>query len=376
MSAAYPRRYESLDAWRGVAALLVLVWHRFWDRAQWASLLWLGVQLFFVISGYCIACAADRAIERGGGAGQFMRRRIRRIAPPYLASVALAIAAHAWLGALFAGRAGAESALQLGPVVWIENLTLTQWLASARFWLRTGMQMGFRVPWENGHYIAGVHWSLNYEEQFYLLAAGMVLLASSRIARPAVLVGLLTVGSLLLNFARPGLVTGLFWDYWAQFACGVALFWRLCKLETGRGRRIFDASFALVFVICVAVALCRGDLPPEPFRVRTFGLLSVCIAFSGLLLLLRRYDGHIAVSAPGRVLAVVGQFSYSLYLVHQEMLRAIAPLEAGLAVPGPVMNALVLAAVMGIAWLFHRAFEKPFLNAETRPSLRPRLAFY
>ena len=180
---------------------------------------------------------------------------------------------------------------------------------------------------------------------------------------------------MLLNFFRPGLVTGVFWDYWAQFACGVALFWRLCKLETRRARRIFDASFALAFVISIVIALRRGDLPPDPFRVSTFGLLSVCIAFSWLLLLARRYDDVIAASAPCRALAIAGQFSYSLYLVHQEMLYAIAPLEAALRLRAPLVDALVLAAVIGIAWIFHRMFERPFLNAETRPSLSPHLSF-
>jgi peptidoglycan/LPS O-acetylase OafA/YrhL len=376
MSGAYPRRYDSLDAWRGVAALLVLLWHRYWNRADWASPLWLGVQLFFVISGYCIACAGDRAMERGGGAGEFMRRRVRRIGPPYLASVGFALAAHAWLGAVHGGRAGAARALTLKPVIWIENLTLTQWLASTRFWIGSGLRSGFRVPWDNGHYLAGVHWSLNYEEQFYLLTAGMVLLASRRIARPGPLLAALTAGSLLLNLARPGLVTGLFWDYWAQFACGVALFYRLCKLEGARARRIFDSAFLAAFVAVAAVALLHGDLPPTPFRVHTFGLLLVCVAFAGLLLIARRFDSRIAASAPARSLAVVGQFSYSLYLIHQEALHALAPIEAGLPLPAAALDVLVLGAVIGGAYLFHRVFEKPFLNPETRPSLQPQLAAY
>lgn|GEM_PF-4504555 len=44
------RRYQSLDAWRGVAALSVLLWHRYYDRTAAAAFLWLGVQLFFVIA--------------------------------------------------------------------------------------------------------------------------------------------------------------------------------------------------------------------------------------------------------------------------------------------------------------------------------------
>ncbi|HXN41580.1 MAG TPA: hypothetical protein VN918_07325, partial [Myxococcaceae bacterium] len=61
----YPRRYASLDAWRGIASLLVLVWHRYWLRTPITNGFWLGVQLFFVISGYCIAAAVDNSLEQG-----------------------------------------------------------------------------------------------------------------------------------------------------------------------------------------------------------------------------------------------------------------------------------------------------------------------
>ena len=76
-------RYESLDAWRGVACLAVVLFHSTvcyvatpelearvrsegGSWADWAILatgrLWIGVPLFFVVSGYCIAAAGDSAL--------------------------------------------------------------------------------------------------------------------------------------------------------------------------------------------------------------------------------------------------------------------------------------------------------------------------
>src|SRR5437867_860676 len=72
---AKPRssRYQSLDLWRGAACLMLVVYHasffvstelRLWDLSAWTSgdaaikaaqLMWIGVPLFFVVSGFCIA---------------------------------------------------------------------------------------------------------------------------------------------------------------------------------------------------------------------------------------------------------------------------------------------------------------------------------
>ena len=74
------RRFESLDHWRGLACLLVIVYHstmEYLARAPKAAGDWsvagiveathyfnVGVALFFVISGYCIAAAADNSRQR------------------------------------------------------------------------------------------------------------------------------------------------------------------------------------------------------------------------------------------------------------------------------------------------------------------------
>src|SRR5688572_12042177 len=103
-----PSRYESLDVWRGVACLLVVVFHSAGYVAgagfdagvraaggsafDWVLVavgrFWVGVPLFFVVSGYCISAAADTTRAKPGGVGRYFARRARRIYPPLWAAVA------------------------------------------------------------------------------------------------------------------------------------------------------------------------------------------------------------------------------------------------------------------------------------------------
>lgn len=92
-------RYHSLDLWRGLAALLVCLFHAFMPlegHAAPAGYDWIqtlaaeggfGVQIFFVISGFCIGVRAFHEWQRGAGGGQFFADRLVRILPVYYASL-------------------------------------------------------------------------------------------------------------------------------------------------------------------------------------------------------------------------------------------------------------------------------------------------
>jgi peptidoglycan/LPS O-acetylase OafA/YrhL len=146
-------RYDSLDLWRGLACLLVVVFHTtYGDTVTYASKqsladhggrtvewllaftgeFWVGVPVFFVISGYCIAASADSSRRKPHAAGRFFVRRFRRIYPPlwvFLAGCVLAILVlpsswfpgekHEGLGHLV----NPPGALQ--PANWLGTLTLT-----------------------------------------------------------------------------------------------------------------------------------------------------------------------------------------------------------------------------------------------------------
>src|ERR671911_2022396 len=104
-------RYRTLDHWRGVACLLVVLFHSSGvayltmeaagttPAADGLSGLlltltrigWVGVPFFFVISGYAISATVDASRRGEGGPIGYFRRRIRRIYPPYWAMIALQV---------------------------------------------------------------------------------------------------------------------------------------------------------------------------------------------------------------------------------------------------------------------------------------------
>jgi peptidoglycan/LPS O-acetylase OafA/YrhL len=93
MVRAAPRpRYVALDAMRGVAALLVVIFHAAsLLRGHWAPGGYLAVDLFFVLSGFVIAAAYDKRIASGMSAQRFIVIRAIRFWPLYVLGLALGI---------------------------------------------------------------------------------------------------------------------------------------------------------------------------------------------------------------------------------------------------------------------------------------------
>jgi peptidoglycan/LPS O-acetylase OafA/YrhL len=106
------RRIAAIDSMRGVASLMVAFHH--FDGALGRDLAWmpavartllhegaLGVQIFFVLSGYVIALSTEKLEPCLANVGRFVLRRGTRLDPPYLVSIALAVGALAALAANF-----------------------------------------------------------------------------------------------------------------------------------------------------------------------------------------------------------------------------------------------------------------------------------
>lgn len=338
-------RYALLDPLRGVAALTVVL-----DHAAAIKIGYHAVLVFFVISGYCILAAAESGLRRGMSIAEYMRRRLRRIYPPYVISVVFFAVTRLVKWRL----GGALDLAQRTPLMWLQTLTLTQWVSL--------VPQGADYPYNNPTLFVAAHWSLNYEEQFYLFVGlTMALCARLRLSLRDVLLPF-TVATLAVLAARPQLCVGFFVDYWPLFGVGVAVYYRLVGAREARVRRALDA--ALLALLLVSAGLTwRGARAPERRYIWEDLLVGATVAL--LLVGLKPYEARLMTWLPLRLLKKIGTVSYSLYLIHQFNINVVDAL-AGRAFSHarwPIANvvtqlALHVALASGFWWLF----ERPFLN--------------
>jgi peptidoglycan/LPS O-acetylase OafA/YrhL len=342
--APWPARYDLLDGLRGLAALVVVLHHH-----GVATLGHHAVMVFFVISGYCITAATSGALSSGSaGFGAFMARRLRRIFPPYILALAFFASTRVIREAFDRGAGPPDD-----PVAWLQNLTMTQWLSLL-------VQPG-PDPANNPTLFVAAFWSLNYEEQFYLVMAVVLLLCRARPARlPIALAAVTAASACWLWLAGADTFRGLFVEYWPHFAAGGALCLVLTRAQFARWRGPFAIAMLAVSGGCV-FALQAPSTAGERLWLE-FAVIGATVA---ALVALRPLSGWVAGTPAWRPFAALGTISYSLYLVHQFNLTltstVAAKLVGGLQSP-PLEVAVAVALQLLIATAFWYACERPFLN--------------
>jgi peptidoglycan/LPS O-acetylase OafA/YrhL len=361
-----PPRYASLDVWRGLACLLVVCYHAVYyarltadspaeqvaagvvRAARWG---WLGVPLFFVISGYCIAAAVDSARKRRARVPEYFWRRFRRIYPPYWCFLLLTVAAVAltegllWPGLLTDNPRHLRHPRDLTAWQWLGDLTLTE-------------TWRFHLVGEGRAHFAIHAWSLCYEEQFYAVS-GLILLLAPRRLFPVI--GLLSVGILGLKhvsgwLAFDGALRGFFFDgRWLVFAAGALVYYQLSQ---GSRRVTFWARLTLLLGVAYTL---RKPSDIDYNELCGFG-------FALLISLLHPLDRRIAALPPLRPLAFCGAMCYSVYLVHYPLVKALGHGLSLAGADGPLATVVLtlpvcLAVSLAAAFVFHRLVERRFLNA-------------
>ena len=149
--AAKRRHIPGLDGVRGIAVVAVLLYH-FWPHLFPGG--FMGVDMFFVLSGYLITFLLVREYRKTGRISlkQFWLRRARRILPAALVVIAICTA----LVSLFRG----DIAVKIGYHAWTSALFISNWGQIAE----SGSYFS-----DNGLNIFTHYWSLSIEEQFYLV---------------------------------------------------------------------------------------------------------------------------------------------------------------------------------------------------------------
>ncbi len=364
------RHVPFLDHFRGVAILLVVIFHALVpafnrNQLEWngcfrdfaapldfllvlpATFGWCGVAIFFVVSGFCIHLSyLGSPVWR-----DFFIRRFFRIYPPYLAVLVFFVA-------FFPGR----------------RLHLSVFGDLVQFVTHAVLVHNFDARTLYG--IVGSFWSIAVEVQLYVLYPLLVMLAMrwgwrGTLAGTAVVeIALRVAGSI---FTEPGVdmpkfFTGLPFTYWFSWAIGVAL------AEAHFHHR--PLPFAK-WPLSVLLAASLGSAFFQPLANFSFPFFALLTAASIAKLL---SGVAFPVKVPELVakhLRTAGTWSYSIYLLHQPIVEAV-PSALVTFFPTTHFSALVKFAICASSWFvmlplagaWYWAFERTSIRLSKRFTVR------
>jgi peptidoglycan/LPS O-acetylase OafA/YrhL len=384
---ASPGAIPELDGLRGIAILLVLLRHAArpvfeeeggilqlgsWDLAVPLLNGWMGVDLFFVLSGFLITHHLLKHWPGRFQVGYFSRywlKRVLRTFPAYYAT--LAVVAFGLLP--FYRPVVEDTATQLWQhVLYLQDYFGSQW-----------------VP---------AFWSLGVEEKFYLLCP-FVLLWLGRYPRArqlwilgalALLPGLLRAMTLVSQAGNATEYEYFFWavrspfhlaldGLWLGVICALIHRWRppaVAENPEAR-RRLLLSAMALLAMLLLSVAWFD-----DRHFAASVGVLSlVSVAFAGIVLAVVLGPTFISAWLRARWLRFMAEVSYSVYLTHLIMvwpaMRAAESLWPGWGESSPILKfALFLVVFVAFSLvaglILHFAVEKPFLILKNRVRMGAR----
>lgn len=322
-----------IDGLRAVAVILVILFHAFPAAVPGG---FIGVDVFFVISGYLITGLILRSQEEGKFSIKgFYVRRARRILP----ALSVVLAATLIIGCFI-----------LLPVPY-EKLALHA-LASAFFvpnfvfWSETGYFDGVALTKPLIHL-----WSLGVEEQFYLVWPLLLVILRRQKVRPLMVLAPLVAASLIYSSIAA------FYQPEAAFYSPLSRLWELGAGSILACMRLnvpypnFASSLGLVMI--VGPALLLKSTSPFPGLLAVIPVAGAAIAIAaGSWVLGRRW------------LAAVGLISYPLYLWHWPLLSFAAIRDGG---TGTLAKTAIVAASFLLAWGTARFIEYPIRFGMLRP---------
>lgn len=332
-----------IDGLRAIAVLSVILFHI--DKRLLPGG-FVGVDIFFVISGFLISLHILQEVESGRfSIAEFYRRRIKRIAPAMLVVVLATLAAAQFVLIPEDAKRTADSAL------W----SLLS-LANVYFWLHQDTSYFAAASSE----LPLLHlWSLGVEEQFYILWP-LLLMAAYRRSRARaffLLAGVAALASFALGqawFARdPSFVY-----YMLPTRAGELLVGALAAMAVLRGADRRFVGPRAGWIAAAGALLVAGSLAflaeDEVFP----GFRALAPTLGAVLLILA---GRSSANPISRLLAVkplvwVGVVSYSAYLWHWPLL---AFYRYGHAEVGWAAGIAIFLLTFALAWLSYRFVEQP-----------------
>jgi peptidoglycan/LPS O-acetylase OafA/YrhL len=380
-----------LDGFRGIAILLVLM-HHFGGSVLpdshstlAAKLLakiyaagWIGVEMFFVLSGFLITTILLRAKANNGSLTSFFGRRVLRIFPLYYLFLVLFLAV---FPAVFPEQTAVGEQVIADQAYYWSYLNNFYMIFILQHW----------APYNCGHL-----WSLAVEEQFYIFWPFCVYFLGSRklacltifiiCASPFARFGTMVFSdSLSLSFAGATSTTS------ALFANYLLTPLRMDGLAAGSlialaARRSYSLKAVLPLLrVAVVMAFCvlsvllimlRGNFSWLNHSVQLVGFTLLSALFGSLIVFCLTCDQNNVVrrSLESPVLRFFGKYSYSMYIFHMPLIvildrYGLSEIMARIC-PNPYLRSIWYVAMMtivtsGIALITWHLLEKRFLSLKS-----------
>jgi len=333
-----PIKSDGIAILRGIAALSVLLFHSvghvahdpLWPPMEWIRSVclhgWLGVHVFFVISGYCMHSKMDKMAAAHHGGGAFLADRFWRIMPTYWAALGFSF----FLAILSA---------PFNSLGWSQTLSFQ--------WKSVLANLTLLHPFSQTDPLLLVSWTLTVEWGFYLLC--FLLLSAQKTGIPpraAISLALILAACVLY----PGFEFGRFvLQHWPAFCFGLVVH----EIRRGGHPRLGVFGF-------LALALLGWFRPGETPTIQWLTELGTAFVLLWL-------TGHSFILPDWRVLRLlswIGLFSYSIYLVHVPVLSRLGNLSFRFLSPeSPLLFLYWFGSIiltLFISWVFYVFFEHTF----------------
>lgn len=348
-----------IEGLRAVAVILVMLAHAGWTRFEGG---YIGVDVFFVISGFLITQMLAREVRSTGRLRmrRFYARRARRLLPA--SATVLVVSAILTWAYLPANRWASTAYDIMFSAIYAINWRLAE---DSVNYLRA----------DSAPSIVQHYWSLAVEEQFYIVWPCLLVAAAllARLTRRRSL-----NGSLLLALALVGIPSFAWSVYYTEASPARAYFvstTRLWELALGaavallaiNGRSLPRALAYIVGWAGIAAIVAAGVLfttelafPGYWALIPTLGSAAVIVA--GLSADARRPGsvGHLLSKGP---MEATGRLSYSLYLCHWPMVVVATTVLGNLSL---VVGLIVVFASFIPAYLLHHHIENPIRFSQSR----------
>jgi peptidoglycan/LPS O-acetylase OafA/YrhL len=332
-------KLNNIQVLRAFAAVTVVQFHtgfRFPYLHNFGSL---GVDVFFVISGYIMARILDP--QSDSNSDFFFRRRVLRIVPPY------------WFFTL---------------LLFFVSLRIPQLMGSTQASVSDLLKSLFFIPFTKGSGLIQpllfIGWSLNYEMFFYLALAVGILIHK----RHAVWIGAgLVLATMLACLPLASTyVPARFYsrDVVLEFLLGIVSYYICRAVSETSARRLRVASLFVCIASALMLIAVQAVLPQMNIsRVVTLGIPALLLVTSASLLSQGGWDTNLTW------LVLIGDASYILYLIHPyceySLDRILGPHHAWLKSQSASGAAIGVTLSIVLALLIHIYGERPtvrFLN--------------